>query len=124
MENSLRNHALVQQQNHQKHFDREECYRNHGIIRSSSTAAPASSSLYGNNSAANNTNSNKSRASGSSSSGKGSRSSGTGSSGRSRSTRSGEASDEAVQGIPESSVQHRHHGEYHSQEHHHQQQYV
>lgn len=124
MENSLRNHALVQQQNQQKQLDREEFYRNHGIIRSSSTAAPASSSLYGNNSAANNTNSNKSRASGGSSSGKGSRSSGTGSSSRSRSTRSGEASDEAVQGIPESSLQHRHHGEYHSQEHHQQQQYV
>jgi len=118
----LRNHALVQQQNQQKQLDREY-HHYHGIMQSSSTAAPASSSLYGNSSNANNSNSNKSRASGGSSSGKGSRSSGTGSSRRSRSTRSGEASDEAVQGVPESAAQHRHHSEYHSQEHHQQQQY-
>ncbi len=83
----------------------------------------ASSSHYGANSS--NTNSNRSRKSGStgkassksgkasSKSGKGSGSSGTGSSSRSKSTRSGEASDVAVQGYPESTSQHRHHAHHH-----------
>ncbi len=134
MENSLRNHALVQQQNHQKQLTREEYHRNNGIARPPSVSgASASSSHYGANSS--NANSNRSRKSGSSKSGKisnkssksaksgkGSNSSGTSSSRRSRSTRSGEASDEAVQGFSESNSHHRHHAQHQHQQYYYQQQ--